>query len=336
MHDFGVLLVILAGLGVILSVFRILVPIKVVGLATRKRAVFVLVVSLVVFPIGNALTGDQYSGPPTSSSALHAPPNRVAPAQPKEPQLGTPSTSPTRLDTSRANLAPPREPKEAVEKALSSDDAVDAELSVPIALDGAPAGGTGIHGGNLAFLYEARAEQPASLHELAEIMSPEYRLAQDEFTRRDALEAAKTAIESQLAAARHVEAVYFSFEEDLGEYDFDQMSFDTGIKANQAYRIDYGYHYSASRRPGREYRVVIANGGKLARLPVPLEAARKLASSLATSRRCVFKIHGTLHAVKRGKPVPNPEIKSRKYLYVNATRFEATLVSGAFVGDKDL
>lgn len=150
------------------------------------------------------------------------------------------------------------------------------------------------------------------------------------------MDKAKPIIESKLAAARDVEAVYFSFEKDLGEYDFDRMSFDTGIKANHAYSVDYGYSYTASHRPGREYRVVVANGEKMARLPVPLESARELAPSLATSRRCVFKIHGTLQGVKRGKPVPNPDIKSRKYLYVNATRFEATLASGPFVGDRDL
>lgn len=104
----------------------------------------------------------------------------------------------------------------------------------------------------------------------------------------------------------------------------------------KAYRVDYGHSYMEDRRPWREYRVVVENGEKMARLPVPFESAREPASSLATSRRCVFKVHGTLQAVKRGKAVPNPEIKSRKYLYVKATRFEATLASGAFVGDRDL
>lgn len=119
---------------------------------------------------------------------------------------------------------------------------------------------------SVVFLYESRAEIRAPDYRIAEAISLDYRDAKDEFTRHDLLERLKPVIRERIAEARETSSVYVVIGGRLGDYDFQQSAFPTGIGGSRSTFVQYG-----------EYAATFANQNSLAFLPVPIESARALA-----------------------------------------------------------
>ena len=181
---------------------------------------------------------------------------------------------------------------------------------------------TRITADNVAFLYESRAAVPAPDHRLAEIVSVDYRRARDEFTRHDLFARIEPVIRERLREGLATGRVHVVVRIELEEYDFDLGAFPTGFGGT-------GYlDFRAGHRGGPAYRVRFANGGELARVPVPVDAARGLAGQLRRSRDADMRIEGVPgRAVEEG---------GSKTLYLTATRMELSLRGGTAVAAVDL
>ena len=177
--------------------------------------------------------------------------------------------------------------------------------------------GVRINDTNIPFLYESRADIPAPNHKLAEMISSEYRNAQDEFTRRDLFQQTKPVIERRLREARETQRVYLRVGAQLAEYDFDKAGFPSGFGENTY----INFSGEANRWSG--YQARFANVEDFSLIPVSIDKARELASALRRSRKCSFVIEGGIDRAE--------EVNGKKVLYVAVDRVEVSLASGANV-----
>ena len=88
--------------------------------------------------------------------------------------------------------------------------------------------------GNIPFFYESRADVRAPDHQLAAIISTDYRNADDEFTRHDLFQQLKPVIESRLSQAEQDTQVYLLIGDNLGNYAFDRSAFPTDMRSRPA------------------------------------------------------------------------------------------------------
>lgn len=139
--------------------------------------------------------------------------------------------------------------------------------------------------GNILFLYESRADVRAPDHELAAIISKDYKDAADEFTRHDLLQKIKPVIERRLSEAEQTERVHLVIGSRLGNYDFERSAFPSDMSDNTYIAFD------------RSYRVQFDNADRFAFIPVPQEEARSLAGALRISRAVTFRVEGTISRV---------------------------------------
>ena len=139
---------------------------------------------------------------------------------------------------------------------------------------------------SIVFLYESRAEIPAPDHHIANVISVDYRRAQDEFTRYELMERIKPVIDKRKAEAGKATGVYLIVGSNLGEYDFEEKGFPTGMGDGTFVNFD------------NNYTVTFVNGEVLGFLPVPLESARALAGQLRRSRRAAISIYGDVVSAK--------------------------------------
>ena len=179
------------------------------------------------------------------------------------------------------------------------------------------ADGVQINQDSVVFLYEARAEVRVPEHKLAEIISGDYRAAQDEFTRHELMESIKPVIERRLKEAKDSGMVFMRTRSQLGDYDFDKAGFPTGVGEGSYWRVRRG------RMP--EYVVMFENGEELGFLPVPVEAARSLAGDLRVGRGVVLAVYGEIVSVREESVQYIPS----KVLEVRANMLEVRLEHGS-------
>ena len=173
---------------------------------------------------------------------------------------------------------------------------------------------------SIVFLYESRAEVQAPDYRIAEAISLDYRNAKDEFTRYDLMERLKPVIGERIAEAREISSVYVVIGGRLGDYDFEQNAFPTGLGGRRSTFVEYG-----------EYAATFANQNSLGFLPVPMESARALAEELRRNRRVTYTIYGSIVGARE----LSLNRRFRKALEINVTKIEATLDSGRKVGSSD-
>ena len=182
---------------------------------------------------------------------------------------------------------------------------------------GLAAEGTRITDNNIPFLYESRADVPAPDHKLAELISTEYRNAEDEFTRHDLFQQTKPVIDRRLREGRETGRVHVVVGGQLAEYDFDKSGFPSGFS-------DGTYiPFSSSANQWSRYQVRFANVDDFTFIRVPVDKARSLARELRRSRRCSFFIEGVIESAS--------EADGGKVLYITVDRVEASLSSGTNV-----
>ena len=158
---------------------------------------------------------------------------------------------------------------------------------------------------NVFFLYESRVGYRISDHEIALLISRDYRRASNnEFLKRKILNGLKPTIEESLRKAKKIKAVNFYSSHSLGKYDFDKEHF----------LLNYNYTGVSVKYP---YNVNFINNNKLKFFPVSLEKAEKFSSSLSQSRRIKITIHGII--------VGAVETARRKVVKLKITRAEIFL-----------
>ena len=173
-----------------------------------------------------------------------------------------------------------------------------------------------IEDSNIMFLYESRAEIRKPDHDIAKVMSTDYRNARDEFTRYDLFQQIKPVIDKRLSEARKVKTGYLLVGGNLEDYDFNKKGFGTGFSENTYIPFDNGY------------AVTFINGNDIQFIPVPMEPARSLAGELRKSRRAGFTIHGEIINAKEKKL----RYDISKVLEFKINKLEVSLDSGTKVG----
>ena len=172
----------------------------------------------------------------------------------------------------------------------------------------------------VAFLYESRAEIRTPDHNLAEIMSTDYRNARDEFTRYDLMQQIAPVIERRISEAEETTLVTVLVGGQLEDYNFEQNAFPTGFSEDSFIPYD------------NSYAVVFINGSDLEMLPVPLESARTIAGELRRSRRAQFNLIGEIVGTRED----TLNFVDRKVLEIRITQLDVSLNSGTEVGVKEL
>lgn len=142
----------------------------------------------------------------------------------------------------------------AVEQAKTSA-APKADVSVPLDRY------QGLNSGKeLMFVYLALSTMPVDYEKVARAISNDYRSQQDEFKKRDILNAMKPGIDKEIAKAKEQRYFYIDLNDQIDKYDFDAKSFPLPALANaESYRIfgDVG-----------EYRLWLANQTNFSKFPV--------------------------------------------------------------------
>ena len=178
--------------------------------------------------------------------------------------------------------------------------------------------GPSLSGGNVPWMYEARANVRAPDETLAGMVSAEYREAKDEFTRHELLQRIKPVIALLIEDARATSRVHIDFRGNLGEYDFEAEGFPT--------TLDEGtFEWFGVADADRFYQVVFENVGDMAVLDVPLASARRLARQLQGNRAVEYRGHGTI-----GRAAEEGGVRK---LYMRVDRLEARLVNGSKIGE---
>ena len=142
---------------------------------------------------------------------------------------------------------------------------------------------------SVPFLYESRAQIPASIEKLASMVSAEYRNAQDEFSKLELLEKAKPVVNQKLKNAASTNNYMLRIGTNLGQYDFKNNFFPSGFSSSTFVPFDRGYG------------VTFVNAIKLERIPIPLEEAKKLSKQLQKSRHITAVIYITIQGAEEQK-----------------------------------
>jgi hypothetical protein len=169
---------------------------------------------------------------------------------------------------------------------------------------------------SVPFLYESRAEIQAPDHQLATILSSDYRKARDEFTKHDLFQNIKPVLEKRLNESKQTEQVYLRVGGRLEDYDFEKQAFPTGIGEGTFIPYQNGYAIS------------FINSKDVSYLPISLEKARALSDPLRKDRRTSMVFHCTIVKAKEQKLNWN----TTKNLQVKINELDIDLNSGESVG----
>ena len=145
---------------------------------------------------------------------------------------------------------------------------------------------------NIELIYWSRAQEPIPYENFAYNVSEEYRQANNEFTRGDALQRAIPIVDARLSAVRDVERVYINVRHRLAEYDFDRGGFPSNLSEGTYIPFSSGY------------RVRYSNAEDFLFFPMSQDDARS-ALSEAPSRSVTKRVEGTIVSVEpgwRGEP----------------------------------
>lgn len=154
-------------------------------------------------------------------------------------------------------------------------------------------------GKQLLFAYLATSAMPVDYENVAAAISNEYRSQQDEFKKRDILNALKPGIDKEIAKAKENRYFFMDMEDQVAKYDFDAKAFPLPALAN-AESVRYFHDLS-------QYRLSLANQMNFAKLSVPDENQARTIETLRS------KYAG---------------LKTRVYFFVTETKLGETTVVG--------
>lgn len=174
---------------------------------------------------------------------------------------------------------------------------------------------------HMTYLYESRAKIPAPDYKLAEMISVEYRGAQDEFTKRDLFKKIKPVLDERLAQGRTTTEVVIHVSTTIGEYDFDKQAFPTGF--NESTYLPFENDYAA----------IFTNVQDSVYLATPEDKARNYAALLRQGRRGEIVIKASVVGVEEKK---FDMFVSRKVLKLRIKEFKLIHDSGKEFGSKIL
>lgn len=173
---------------------------------------------------------------------------------------------------------------------------------------------------NVPYLYESRAKIPAPDYKLAEMISVEYRGAQDEFTKRDLFKKIKPVLDERLAQGRATTEIVIHVNTTIGEYDFEKQAFPTGF--NESTYLPFDNNYAA----------VFANVQEVAFLAMPEDKARNFSGVLRQGRKGELAIKATVVGVEEKKL----DAWRSKVLKLHVKEFKLLHESGKEFGSKSL
>lgn len=127
-------------------------------------------------------------------------------------------------------------------------------------------------GKELMFTYLATTTMPIDYEKIAEEVSSDYRYSNDEFKKRDILNALKPSIDAEISKARELRYRYIDIGDQIEKYNFDSKSFPmSAFSSASAYR-----YFSDSPR----YTLAFSNMDAYRNLPVPDESVARNIESL--------------------------------------------------------
>jgi Domain of unknown function (DUF4852) len=170
------------------------------------------------------------------------------------------------------------------------------------------------------FVFEAKAEIPASPEELARYVSSSYRDSNDEFQQHSLLEKIKPVIERRIAEARATKLFVVKLGYTLPKYDFDRQGFSTPVN-----ETSFIYFNNSA------YIVKFTNWEEVDFIPFEESKARYLEPTLRGNRQATLRVYGTLQECRE----ESVNGSDKKVIYLEATK--AVLAVGAesrFAGQK--
>ena len=176
---------------------------------------------------------------------------------------------------------------------------------------------------SVVFLYESRADPGERLLEdegLASLISEKFKTTYDEFERHEMMKELKPIIDGRLAEAAASDEVFLVVRSQLGNYDFEELGFPTGLRPNTF--IEYEMSYA----------VMFENGAELVMLPVEVEAAREVAGKLGRDRGVLVELVGEIVGWERRRI----NRMTTRVLYVRVNKVEVKSAMGRVVGLKNV
>lgn len=125
---------------------------------------------------------------------------------------------------------------------------------------------------NAGYIYESRTKLPISLEKLAAQEVADYRNARDEFSKHEMLEKIKPELVEKLKAAKDISDYQLKVGVIIGQYDFEKNRFPSGFVDTTFIPFIHDYAVTFSNIKNIEY------------IPIPLDIAKDLSSSLQKSR----------------------------------------------------
>lgn len=179
---------------------------------------------------------------------------------------------------------------------------------------------------SIAFVYESRTHEKTSDTVLAHAISQDFRLAREEFTRYDIVQALQPEIKERLRHADEAKTFGVIVRGRLNEYDFERKLFPVdlgGMRDDEPRYVWFNQDYGAK----------LSNVLGKIELPVPFDSARKLAGELQKSREVECVVVGRITGAKQGETSRTPPLK---IVSVEAEHIKVRFTSGREIGSLDL
>lgn len=173
---------------------------------------------------------------------------------------------------------------------------------------------------NIAFVYESKAEIPTPPEILASLISEDYLHARDEFSAREMFQKIEPVIIKRLAAAKATELWKIEITKELPSYDFTSNSFPTGLTETTF------IPFSAS---SQNYAAIFTNHELFRKVPVEIEAAKKLSANLRKSRLSTLIVEG----VVKESLEKNMNYSKRKTISFEISKVSIKMEDGTFIGE---
>ena len=176
---------------------------------------------------------------------------------------------------------------------------------------------------SIPFLYESGVSPEERFMDdelFAGLLSETFKRSRDEFERHDLMQKIKPVVDKRMAEAAAAKEVKLVVGSRLGDYDFEEEAFTTGLRATSFMEYELGF------------AVMFENGGELAFLPVTKESARSLGGELQRDRGVTITLVGEI----AGREHRKLNGIYKRVLYVSVNRMEVVLRSGREVGLKEV
>lgn len=170
-----------------------------------------------------------------------------------------------------ASLSDAKSP-EAVKQAVLAQKAADAphaDKAIPLTQYQELSSGK-----QLMFSYLAVSTMPVNYEKIASSISPEFQRENDEFKKRDILNALKPGIDKEMVKAKSGQYYFMRLSDNLDKYDFSSKSF-----GNQAFSDGDSFRYF---NDNSEYKLKFANSAAFNKVNVPDEQLARTIETLRT------------------------------------------------------